>query len=138
MEMPQHVSNGSAERAHFAHLTASLAQKRRGFTIAYLLCLTQELLERGLSVEVEKPIAVSYGGVAAACAFRVDLMVSEQVIVEVKCVEVLAAIHRAQMITYLKLTGCPVGLLINFNVQVLKNGVKRIVNNLRDGEGKLV
>ncbi len=104
----------------------------------YLLCLAQELLERGLPVEVEKPIAVSYGAVAAACAFRVDLMVSEQVIVEVKCVEVLAAIHRAQMITYLKLTGCPVGLLINFNVQVLKNGVKRIVNNLRDGEGKLV
>ena len=65
-------------------------------------------------------------------------MVSGQVIVEVKCVEALAPIHRAQMITYLKLTGCPVGLLINFNVQVLKNGVKRIVNNLRDGEGKLV
>jgi GxxExxY protein len=104
----------------------------------YLLCLAQELLERGLPIEVEKPIAVSYGGVAAACAFRVDLMVSEQVIVEVKCVEVLAGIHCAQMITYLKLTGCPVGLLINFNVQVLKNGVKRIVNNLRDGDGKLV
>jgi GxxExxY protein len=99
---------------------------------AYLPCLTQELLTDGRKVEVEKPISLRYGDETVDCAFRVDLMVDDQVIVEVKCIEKFAPVHRAQMLTYLKLTGCPVGLLINFNVTVLKDGIRRVVNNLRD------
>jgi GxxExxY protein len=65
------------------------------------------------------------------------MVIDDQVIVEVKCVEKFAPVHRAQMLTYLKLTGCPVGLLINFNVTVLKDGIRRVVNNLRDEQGSL-
>ena len=65
------------------------------------------------------------------------MVVDGLVVVEVKCVEKLAPIHRAQMLTYLRLTGCPLGLLINFNVPVLTQGIRRVVNNLRDDEGNL-
>ena len=65
------------------------------------------------------------------------MVVDDLVIVEVKCVEKLAPIHRAQMLTYLRLTGCPLGLLINFNVPVLTQGIRRVANNLRDEEGNL-
>jgi GxxExxY protein len=104
---------------------------------AYLPCLTQELVTDGRKVEVEKPISLRYGDVTTDCAFRIDLMVDEQVIVEVKCIERFAPVHRAQMLTYLKLTDCHVGLLINFNVTVLKDGIRRVVNNLRDEQGNL-
>jgi GxxExxY protein len=104
---------------------------------AYLPCLTQELVTDGRKVEVEKPISLRYGDVKTDCAFRVDLMVDEQVIVEVKCIEKFAPVHRAQMLTYLRLTECRVGLLINFNVTVLKDGIRRVVNNLRDEQGNL-
>ena len=65
------------------------------------------------------------------------MVVDGLVVVEVKCVEKLAPIHRAQMLTYLRLTGCPLGLLINFNVPVLTQGIRRVANNLRDDEGNL-
>ena len=87
--------------------------------------------------------ASSVGRVAASrdlktdCAYRIDMVVDGLVVVEVKCVEKLAPIHRAQMLTYLRLTGCPLGLLINFNVPVLTQGIRRVVNNLRDDEGNL-
>ena len=80
---------------------------------------------------------MNYGEVTTECAYRVDLVVDGSVIVEVKCVDKLAPIHRAQMLTYLKLTECPLGLLINFNVTVLKDGVRRVANNLRDESGNL-
>jgi GxxExxY protein len=104
---------------------------------AYLPCLTQELVTDGRKVEVEKPISLRYGGETVDCAFRADLVIDDQVIVEVKCVETFAPVHRAQMLTYLRLSGCPVGLLINFNVTVLKDGIRRVVNNLRDEQGNL-
>jgi GxxExxY protein len=104
---------------------------------AYLVCLTHELVADGHNVEVEKPIALRYGDDSIDCAFRADLMVDEQVIVEVKCIERFASVHRAQMLTYLKLTDCRVGLLINFNVPVLKDGIRRVANDLRDDHGKL-
>jgi GxxExxY protein len=103
----------------------------------YLPCLAQELVKVGRDVEAEKPIPLKYGDVQTDCAFRVDLMVDGLVIVEVKCVDKLAPIHRAQMLTYLRLTECPLGLLINFNVPVLKDGVRRVANNLRDEQGRL-
>ncbi len=103
----------------------------------YLLCLAQDLVKVGRDVEIEKPIPLNYGEVTTECAYRVDLVVDGLVIVEVKCVDKLAPIHRAQMLTYLKLTECPLGLLINFNVTVLKDGVRRVANNLRDESGNL-
>ena len=87
---------------------------------------------------MEKPIPLAYGDVKTECAYRVDLMVDRLVIVEVKCVDKLAPIHRAQMLTYLRLTECPVGLVINFNVTVLTDGIRRVANNLRDEHGHLV
>ena len=83
------------------------------------------------------PIPLEYGDFKTDCAYRIDMVVDGLVVVEVKCVEKLAPIHRAQMLTYLRLTGCPLGLLINFNVPVLTQGIRRVANNLRDDEGNL-
>ena len=80
----------------------------------YLACLTFELAEAGVSVETQRPIPVEYRGVRLECGFRADLIVERAVIVEVKSLERLAPVHQAQMITYLRLTGCLVGLILNF------------------------
>jgi GxxExxY protein len=95
---------------------------------AYEACLAFELVERGLKVERQKPLPVVYKDVNLDCGYRLDLLVDDQVIVELKAINDLASIHEAQMLSYLKLTGCKVGLLINFNVRVLKSGIKRLVN----------
>jgi GxxExxY protein len=103
----------------------------------YLPCLAHELIVAGRDVEIERPVSLKYGDVKTDCAFRLDMLVDGQVIVEVKCIEKYAPIHRAQMLTYLKLTECPVGLLINVNVTVLTDGIRRVANNLRDDQGHL-
>ena len=103
----------------------------------YLPCLAHELVIAGRDVEIEKPVSLKYGDVKTDCAYRLDMMVDGQVIVEVKCIEKFAPIHRAQMLTYLKLTDCSLGLLINFNVTVLTDGIRRVANNLRDDQGNL-
>ena len=103
----------------------------------YLPCLAQELVAADREVEVEKPLALKYGDVTTDCAYRLDMLVDGQVIVEVKCIEKFAPTHLAQMLTYLRLTECPVGLLINFNVKVLTDGIRRVANDLRDDQGKL-
>jgi GxxExxY protein len=92
----------------------------------YRACLARELVLRGLSFEQEKPLPVEYKGVLIDCSYRLDLIVAGKVVVEVKAVDALLPVHEAQLLTYLKLTGCRVGLLINFNVPVLKNGIKRL------------
>jgi GxxExxY protein len=94
----------------------------------YARCLQIELQRRGLPLETEKTVALTYRDVTIGAAFRVDLLVDGKVIVEVKAVEQLAPVHEAQLITYLKLSGCPAGLLLNFNVPVLKDGLRRLVN----------
>jgi GxxExxY protein len=99
---------------------------------AYEACLTFELAQRGLKVERQKPLSVVYREVKLDCGYRLDLLVQEAVIVEVKAVDRLMPIHQAQLLSYLKLSGCKVGLLINFNVTVLKNGIRRIVNDFPD------
>lgn len=99
---------------------------------AYEACLAFELAQRGLQVEQQKPLPVVYQGVRLNCGYRLDLFVEEAVIVEVKAVERLMAIHQAQLLSYLKLSGCKVGLLLNFNVRVLKDGIHRVVNNFPD------
>ena len=103
----------------------------------YLPCLAQGLKKAGREVVVEMPIPLEYGDFKTDCAYRIDMVVDGLVVVEEKCVEKLAPIHRAQMLTYLRLTGCPLGLLINFNVPVLTQGIRRVANNLRDDEGNL-
>lgn len=98
---------------------------------AYQACMTYEVGSSGLQVEAQKPIPLIYEGLKLECGYRLDLVVERQVIVEIKAVEALHPIHVAQMLTYLKLTGCQVGLLMNFNVKNLVAGVRRVVNNYR-------
>jgi GxxExxY protein len=96
---------------------------------AYESCMVFEIADRyGLTVEQQKPLQVIYRGVRLDCGYRLDLFISDLVIVELKSVDKLLPIHEAQMLSYLKLSGSKVGLLINFNVKVLKDGIKRVVN----------
>ena len=97
---------------------------------AYESYLVFELAERGLTIEQQKAIPVVYKDVKLDCGYRLDLLVEDQVIVEIKAIEELAPIHQAQLLSYLKLSGLRVGLLINFNAIILKNGIKRIINEL--------
>jgi len=94
---------------------------------AYEACLAFELKKRGLSVEQERPLPLIYEQVKMDCGYRIDLLVEGLVVVEIKSVEVLAPIHEAKVISYLKLSGCKVALLINFNVLLLKDGIRRFV-----------
>lgn len=96
----------------------------------YEACLVHELAQEGIKVERQKALPVVYRGVRLDCGYRIDLLVQGQVVVEVKAVGRLEPIHRAQVLSYLKLSGCKVGLLINFNVKMLKDGVCRLVNEL--------
>jgi GxxExxY protein len=95
---------------------------------AYAACLAHELRELGLSVDEDVPLPLNYKGVKLECGYRIDLRVNGCVIVELKCVSKLAPIHDAQLMTYLELTGFPVGLLLNFKVPVMVQGVKRKLN----------
>jgi len=97
---------------------------------AYEGCLTYELRKRGLKVAPQVGLPVVYEGVNIDVGYRIDLLVDDLVIVELKAVDKLAPIHEAQLLTYLKLSGKRLGLLINFNVLHLKDGIKRMVNNL--------
>ena len=94
---------------------------------SYRECLCSELLLRGVSFEREFPLPVEYKGIRLKCGYRIDLLVSELVVVEIKAVESLAPVHEAQLLTYLRLGGWKLGLLINFNVVVLKDGIRRRV-----------
>ena len=96
---------------------------------AYEACLEYELRDRGVGVERQRPLPVVYRSVVVEAGFRIDLLVTELVIVELKAVERLEKIHEAQIHTYLRLTGLHLGLLINFNVVRLTDGIKRIVRN---------
>ena len=99
----------------------------------YQQCLAHELTLRGLSFERERPLPVQYKGIHLDCGYRVDLIVEGRVIVELKAVESLLPVHASQVLTYLKLTGCRLGLLINWNVPVLRDGIRRVVLGLDEG-----
>lgn len=96
----------------------------------YEMCLCHELSLRQIPFERQKPIPVAYKAVKLDCGYRADLLVDGRLLVEIKSVDALAAIHEAQLLSYLKLGGWQVGLLINFNVQLLKSGIRRRVLNL--------
>lgn len=95
---------------------------------AYQACLFYELQKRGLFAKKEVPLPVIYDDVRLDCGYRLDLVVENQLILEIKSVDALAPIHTAQLLTYLKLANIRFGLLLNFNVVRLKNGIKRVVN----------
>jgi GxxExxY protein len=93
----------------------------------YEECLCHELSARGIPFEKQKPIPVVYRAVKLDCGYRADLVVCSRVIVEIKAIATIAPIHDAVMLTYLRLSGCKIGLLINFHSPVLKDGVRRFV-----------
>lgn len=94
---------------------------------AYVECLYFDLIQSGLSVEKQKPLPLIYKEVNLEAGYRIDLMVENEVIVEAKSIEALNDIHMAQILTYLKLSDCRLGLLVNFNVLHLKDGIKRVI-----------
>ena len=95
---------------------------------AYEACLCYELRKAGLKVEQQKPVSLIYEEVKLECAYRMDLFVENQIIVELKAVDTLHPIHTTQLLTYLKLSNHKLRLLINFNVQHLRDGIKRVAN----------
>jgi len=99
---------------------------------AYQQCMRQELTLRGIPFRREVPIPLEYRGNRLECGYRLDLLVANTVVVEVKAIEALAPIHEAQLLTYLRLGGWNVGLLMNFNVVVLKDGIRRRVLGLKE------
>lgn len=94
---------------------------------AYRTCLVYELRKKGLKVEEEKPLPLIYEEVKLECGYRIDVLVEDRVVIELKTVEFFAEVHTAQVLTYLRLSGKKVGLLLNFYTKSLKDGVKRFV-----------
>ncbi len=99
---------------------------------AYEECLCHELGLQGLSFKRQVNLPVTYKGITLDCGYRLDLLVQGQVVVEIKAVETLLPIHDAQLLSYLRLGGWQVGLLINFHIPILKDGVRRLVYNLKE------
>lgn len=132
MELPEHLNAitgeiiGSAIEVH-RHLGPGL------FESTYVPCMQQELKARGLTYRTQCPVPLVYKGLRLEASYRIDLIVERDVIVDLKAIEQLLPVHESQLLTYLRLTGCPVGLLINFNVSKLIDGVKRRVNTRSPG-----
>jgi GxxExxY protein len=122
-----HEIIGAAIEVH-RHLGPGLLES------AYEECLAYEFTHCGLPFERQKPLPVQYKGVKLDCGFRLDFLVGKLVVVEVKAVEALAPVHSAQVLTYLRLAGCKLGLLLNFNEWRLADGIKRLVLNLAAGK----
>ncbi len=117
------VTIGCALRVHSA-LGPGLLES------SYVACLHFELIRSGLFVEIQKALPLVYEDVKLECGYRIDVMVERRLIVEVKSVEALNDLHLAQVLTYLRLSDNRLGLLMNFNVLRLKDGIRRVVNQL--------
>lgn len=99
---------------------------------AYETCLAYELVERGLQVERQKPLPITYKEINLDHGYRIDLLVNERVIIELKVVDEITPVHEAQILSYLKFSGCEAGLLLNFNVKLLKDGgIRRFIHSKR-------
>lgn len=123
---PNELSNkmiGIAIEVH-RHLGPGLLES------AYRECLAYELRENGLYAQKEKPMPIVHTGIRLDHGYRMDLLIENTLVVEIKTVEVLTDVHLAQILTYLRLGNYPLGLLINFNVTLLKNGLKRVINSV--------
>jgi GxxExxY protein len=99
---------------------------------AYEECICHELITGGLSLERQKPLAVRYKEINLDCGYRLDVVVEDAIILELKSCEKIDPIHKAQLLTYLKLSGFKLGLLFNFNVTLMREGIVRIVNELEE------
>src|SRR5262249_50545244 len=97
---------------------------------SYRECLFYELVKAGLRVEKERKLPLIYDDVKLECGYRLDIWVESELIIEVKAVEAINDVHLAQLLTYLKLTDCKLGLLLNFNMIQMKHGIRRVVNGL--------
>lgn len=121
------------EIARSAYQCALKVHRRLGpglFESAYEECLAYELTKAGIFYERQKVLPLIYEDIHLDMGYRLDFLIEQKVIFELKCVEVLKDVHAAQLLTYLRLTDCKLGLLLNFNVVLLKDGIKRVVNNL--------
>jgi GxxExxY protein len=127
LDQISHRIIGAAIEVH-RHLGPGLLES------AYQSCLAFELKQLGVKLEEQKPLPVVYKHVKLDCGYRLDLVVEDEIIVEIKAIEKLLPIHEAQLLSYLRLAEKRVGLLMNFHVPVLKNGLKRIVNEFPDAE----
>ena len=96
---------------------------------AYEMCLCFELTDRGLKIERQKPLPLIYRGHRLDCGYRVDLLVENSLVIEVKAIEALERVHSAQLLSYLRQLRLKLGLLLNFNVRWLRDGIKRVVND---------
>jgi GxxExxY protein len=94
---------------------------------AYEECLCHELALRGFSFERQKPLPLQYKGIKLDCGYRVDLLVEGKVVLELKCADFITPVHEAQLLTYLRLSGTKVGLILNFHVAAMRDGIKRRV-----------
>jgi GxxExxY protein len=99
---------------------------------AYEVCLAHELKKCGLRVEQQKPVPVVYDEVKLGCGFRADLVVNSRVVVELKCKDVIHPVDEAQLLSHIRLLNIPIGLLINFHVVLLKDGIRRMVNDYHE------
>jgi GxxExxY protein len=129
--MSTHVNNLTSEIIAAAievhkHLGPGLLES------AYQQCLAREMAIRTIPYRCELPLPLEYKGLRMKCGYRIDFLVADAVVVEIKSVEVIAPVHYAQLLTYLRIGGWKVGLLINFNVLVLKNGIRRKVLALEE------
>jgi GxxExxY protein len=104
----------------------------------YEECLCYELSHRGLRFQRQVHLPIQYKGIKLDCGYKIDILVEDAIILELKAVEALLPVHSAQLLTYLKLSGKQVGLLLNFNEPVLKKGLKRLVNHFRTPDGALL
>ena len=99
---------------------------------AYEKCLCHELKLRGLSFDNQKPLPLVFKGEEIDCGYRLDIIVGNAIILELKACEKIEPIHKAQLLTYLKISGLTLGLILNFNVPIMRRGIVRIVNNLEE------
>jgi len=99
---------------------------------AYQAALAYELIQRGYKVEQQKPLPLLYKEIKLDAGYRLDSLINDKVVLEIKSSDKIIPIHDAQILSYLRLSGCKVGLLINFNVKLLKNGIKRVINGTLD------
>jgi GxxExxY protein len=102
---------------------------------AYQRCMMHELGKRGLAVACEMPLSIRYDGILIEAAYRMDMLVEDQVVIENKMVDRILPIHEAQLLAYLKLSGRQLGFLLNWNVALMKQGIRRMVHNLADNGG---
>lgn len=133
-EENQQMNRGELDRIAGQAVDAAIAVHRALgpglLESAYEVCLAYELRDRGFKVVQQSELPISYRGVQLDASYRLDLLVENELIIELKAVEELLPIHTAQLLTYLPLSDKRLGLLINFNVDLLKHGIKRLANNL--------